>query len=163
MKTHNSAKASVAGRTIYETNAQDYISVPILGADFLCRFVLVMDLHNKCLIDSLTSLRSSGKVSTSRHVFTHFFKNIAAWLLSILTLSELSMMLTPPIFFRITPLTPQKLTIAPKEFEGLLKQIICRPSGSCWFSPLHIVPEPNGEWRPCCNYGRLTTQTIPDR
>lgn len=78
MKTHNSAKASVAGRTIYETNAQDYISVPILGADFLCRFVLVMDLHNTCLIDSLTSLRSSGKVSTSRHVFTHFFKNIAA-------------------------------------------------------------------------------------
>ena len=56
-----------------------------------------------------------------------------------------------------------KLEAAKSEFNKMLAMGIIRPSKSAWSSPLHVVPRPNGSWRPCGDYRRLNLATADDR
>ena len=55
----------------------------------------------------------------------------------------------PPVYTRARRLNPSKLAVARAEFSTMERLGIVRWSDSPWASPLHVVPKPNGGWRPC--------------
>ena len=61
------------------------------------------------------------------------------------------------------PLNPEKLEIAKKEFEKLVKLGICYRGKSEWASPLMVAPKPVGGWGVCGDYRRLNAATSDDK
>jgi transposase InsO family protein len=68
-----------------------------------------------------------------------------------------------PPFDRARRLCGPKLDAAKAEFDDMLRKGIVRPSCSPYASPLVVVSKPDGTFRPCGDYRRLNSQTIPDR
>ena len=52
----------------------------------------------------------------------------------------------PTVHSRARRLSPEKLTIARREFENMEKLGIVRRSSSTWASPLHMVPKKSDDW-----------------
>ncbi len=68
-----------------------------------------------------------------------------------------------PVFAKSHCLNPEKLEIAKAEFKRLESAGIIRRSKSPWASPVHIVPQKDGLWRPRGDYRRLNLVTTPDK
>ncbi|GFW11169.1 retrovirus-related Pol polyprotein from transposon 17.6 [Trichonephila clavipes] len=139
------------------------VSSPIIGADFLKHFNLLIDLKKK----KPSILTVDANIS---------FKNILSEYPNLSNPSLISKSASqgtvhhiittcPPVTARPRKLYPKLYDAVKVEFEFLLTQGIIKPSKRPWSSPLHVVPKSDSTVRPVGDYRQLNsvTETIFQR
>ncbi|GFW39744.1 hypothetical protein TNCV_4522341 [Trichonephila clavipes] len=138
----------------------------IIGADFLKKFQLLIDLHNMKLIDAVTNLSIKGGVVTIQENNDLSTVNRASKYSNLLKsypdLTKPNLVnrvvkhgvkhhiptTGQPVYSKARQLAPDKLKLAKQEFQFMLYNDIIRPSKSQWASPLHLVNKKDGTLRP---------------
>ena len=153
------------------------VKTAIIGADFLSKYGLCIDLANRKITDPQTQISVTMPVIKSES--TQISVNNCSAHLEILakypSLTRVEDKVpeikhnfkhyiptngTPPSF-RPRKLNPKMLKIAKEKMEKMLQDGIVRPSDSQFASPLHIVPK-RKDWRLVGDYRALNSQTKKD-
>ena len=136
------------------------IQTPIIGADFLKAFGLLVDIKHRKLYDSNTHLSVNGICADQSppsispmfsqptdnspyHAILRDFPEITrpVYNQTAVKHSVKHHIVThgPPVAARPRRLAADRLNIAKREFDHMLDLGIIRPSSSSWSSPLHMV------------------------
>ena len=133
------------------------IQTPIIGADFLRQYGLLVNMKHGQLVDMTTNLQSQGTIyhveslRPSFHLQTDSteYDALMAEFPSVtrpcLPPQPVKHSVThhinttgPPVHASARRLPPDRLRITRQEFEHMLGQDIIQPSNSQWFSPLQL-------------------------